>query len=272
MKRIGIIAVVVVGVLAATAGYLAYAFDIFAKQPDIARVVDEREEKKKATIDEALELIHKARDKFAGVKDCQCTYLRDEMIGNEMKKNHLILYVRHEPFSVCMEYVDPHKGRKAAYVEGQNDNQIRLKGVPLLKTIDPDGVLAKSQSRHRITEAGLKSMIDRFCARWAEEKKIGRTEVVIQDVDLKVALPEGERVRPCRMVMTLHNPKDKDSGHYLFYRTFVYFDKETGLPARMQGYDWPKDENDKEGTLVEDYTYLDVKTNVGLKDEHFTWK
>jgi len=109
-------------------------------------------------------------------------------------------------------------------------------------------------------------------ARWAEEEKLGRTEVLIQDVDLKVALPDGERVRPCRLVTTIHDPRDKDSGHYLFYRTFVYFDKETGLPVRMQGYDWPKEAQDKEGKLVEDYTYLDVKANIGLKDAHFEVK
>src|SRR5262245_31334659 len=217
MKRIGIIACVVVAALAAAAGYLAYAMGIFAEQPDIHRDVTQREKKQKATIDDALELVHKARDKFAGVKDYRCTYLRDEMVNKSMNKNHIILSIRHEPFSVLMEYVKPNPGRKAAYVHGQNDNQIMLKNVPLMKKIDPDGAFAKSQSRDRITEAGLKGMMERFCSRWAKEKELGQTDVAIQDVELKVDLPEGARVRPCRVVMTLHNPKDKDSGHYMFY-------------------------------------------------------
>jgi Protein of unknown function (DUF1571) len=269
MKRIAIIVLVLVAALGAAAGGLAWAMGLFAEQPDIQRETTPKETKKQATIDDALELIHKARDNFAGVKDYQCTYLRDEMVGREMKKNHIILSIRHEPFSVCMEYVSPNKGRKAAYVHGKNDNQIILKNVPLMKKIDPAGAFAMSQSRHKITEAGLKGMIERFCSRWAEEKKLGLTEVLIQDVELKVALPEGDRVRPCWLVQTTHPTRHKD---FIFYRASLYIDKETGLPVRMQGYDWPKDENDKEGTLVEDYTYLDLKTNIGLKDEHFSWE
>lgn len=223
---------------------------------------------KPASMDEALKLIHAARDRFANVKDYSCTYLRDEFIDNEMSKNHIILKIRHEPFSVHMEWLDPKskRGRKAIYVKGQNDGKMIVDDVIRIR-LNPEQSVKMKESRHTILEIGLQNMINRFCDRWQKEKELGLTEVTIREGEVRVKLPDGEKVRPCTCITTLHQPKDKQ--HFLFYRTLLYIDKETQLPVRMQGHDWPKNADDREGQLLEDYTYLDVKTNVGLKDEDF---
>jgi hypothetical protein len=139
---------------------------------------------------------------------------------------------------------------------------------PTLK-FDPDISKRRKESNHTITEAGLKNMIDRFCASWQKEKELRLTEATIQEGEVQITLPDKEVVRPCTCVTTLHQPKDRQ--HFRFYRTKLYFDKETGLPIRMEGFDWPKDENDKEGQLVEHYAYLELTSNVGLADVDFQW-
>lgn len=223
---------------------------------------------KNSDVDGALQLIYKARDEFAGVKDYQCTFLRDEFIDGELKKNHLILKVRHQPFSVYMEWIAPtnRKGRKTSYVVGQNEGKMRVRdGITL--SLDPQQSVKMKESRHTIVEAGLQNLIKRFVESWEMEKKMGVTDVTVQDLELKVMLPSRDVVLNCKLVTTTHDPKDR--AKFVFYRTLVYFDKNTGLPVRLEGYDWPKDANDRTGQLVERYTYLDVKVNVGLKDADF---
>lgn len=48
----------------------------------------------------------------------------------------------------------------------------------------------------------------------------------------------------------------------------VYIDHELGLPIRFEAYDWPKSAG-AEPKLVEEYTYSDLKTDIGLGDADF---
>jgi hypothetical protein len=49
----------------------------------------------------------------------------------------------------------------------------------------------------------------------------------------------------------------------------VYFDKESNLPIRVECYDWPHRAGEA-GELVEVYSYVNLKLNVGLADEVFS--
>src|SRR5260221_9953662 len=81
------------------------------------------------TLQEALQLAKTAQAKLISIPGYRCIYLRDEVIDNELRPNYLILTVLHQPFSVCMEWLEPtsKKGRKAIYVEGKNDNKMLFK-------------------------------------------------------------------------------------------------------------------------------------------------
>jgi hypothetical protein len=171
-----------------------------------------------------------------------------------------------------MEWLGPESksGRKTAYVAGQNDNKMLVKVGRFLPTVslELDASKKRKESRHTIAEAGLKNMIERFCNRWQEEKKLGLTKVVIQEGGFSLAVGNTEITRPCICVTTLHDPKERH--HYRFYRTKLYFDTESGIPIRMEGFDWPTSAAD-EGQLMEHYAYLDLRLDVGLKDEDFKW-
>jgi hypothetical protein len=280
MKRVGIVVVSVIGGLGVLLAGVWGA--LYLREPQTAgtgpaptRQQATLKPAESSNMDLALKLIHEARARFASVKDYRCTYLRDEFIAGELKKNQLHLRVRHEPFSVYMEWHGPtdKQGQRAAYIAGQNNDRMRVRvkrlGLFISTSIAVDDPQARAESRHQITEAGLKNLIERFCTRWAKEKELGLTEVLIQEGEVKVAVGDKESRHPCICVITIHNPKDKE--HFTFYRTKLYFDKATGLPIQMEGYDWPRDAHDRDGRLLEHYTYLNLEPNVGLTDADFTW-
>ena len=48
----------------------------------------------------------------------------------------------------------------------------------------------------------------------------------------------------------------------------MFVDEELNIPVRYEAYDWPAQPGD-EMQLLEEYSYLDVKLNVGLTDADF---
>ncbi len=207
---------------------------------------------------EALSLATTAQTKLNQMPGYRCVYLRDEFIGKDLQKNSLILTVLHEPFSVMMEWVEPKskEGRKAMYVTGKNDGKMRVKIGFLKLSLDLQESISQKESRHTLVEAGMKPLMDRFVKSWEEESKAGETNARYSDVNLTPEVSGKKYAYSCRCVETDHPAAAKSK--YPFHRVKVYFDKTTGLPVRMEGYDWPGD-GQKEGQLVEQYSYFDVK-------------
>lgn len=47
-------------------------------------------------------------------------------------------------------------------------------------------------------------------------------------------------------------------------------DDEYNLPIRYEAYDWPRNgDSVSQDDLLEEYTYVNLKTNVGLSDRDF---
>jgi hypothetical protein len=112
-------------------------------------------------------------------------------------------------------------------------------------------------SQHRITEAGIGNVIERFGQGWQKERGLGLTQVRIGECDFNQ--------RRCTRVETTH-PTNPD-GVFVHYRSVVYFDPESCLPVRVEGYNWPQAGGQPE--LVEVYSFVNLKTNVGLTDATF---
>jgi hypothetical protein len=49
----------------------------------------------------------------------------------------------------------------------------------------------------------------------------------------------------------------------------VYVDKDLRLPVRVEVYDWPARNGDPRGELLECYSYINLRFNVGLTDAAF---
>ena len=64
----------------------------------------------------------------------------------------------------------------------------------------------------------------------------------------------------CTLIETTHPQRRPD---FLFYRVRLYIDAEIGLPIHFEAYDWPNSP-DATAEMVEEYTYSNLKLNVGL--------
>ena len=118
--------------------------------------------------------------------------------------------------------------------------------------------MAMEENRHPITQAGIGPLLDTIEARWSSELDPSESLVNFRDGQLVDS-------RPCMLIETTH---PRHEPHFLFYQVRVYIDKEHGLPVRFEAYDWPTCPQ-AAPALVEEYTYTDLKLNVGLGDVDF---
>ncbi len=218
-------------------------------------------------MDEPIRLLTEAQKSFANVSDYTCTIVKKERINGELTPDHVIdMSVRNEPFSVYLHWLGPREknGQEACYVAGRNDGKMRVRSPGLLGavgfvSIDPTDPRALKTSRHAITEAGIGNLLQRFADRWQVERKLNVTQVKVGEYDYNK--------RRCVRVETIH-PTNPDN-QFLCYRTVLYFDKESRLPIRVEGYDWPAADGDTKGPLVELVNYTNLRLNVGLPDDTF---
>jgi hypothetical protein len=171
--------------------------------------------------------------------------------------------VRTKPQSIYLKFEQPAKGREAIYVAGRHGGKVVAHDVGINKLIagtlhlEPTSARAMTDCRHPITEAGIGPLLDTVSRRWALE--LNEDESIITFDDMVV----GER--ECTMIESTH-PRRK--GDFLFHKVRLYIDKELGLPIRFEAYDWPR-KRGIEPELAEEYTYSNLKLNVGLKEIDF---
>ncbi|GBD35218.1 hypothetical protein HRbin36_00324 [bacterium HR36] len=231
------------------------------------------------TLDRALELIHLAQNRLATIRDYRCQFLRKELIDGEWKRNHVHLRIRHEPFSVYMEWISDEatkRGRKVVYHEQLKEKMlVRLPLIGIVREMELQSSIRMKESRYTVAQAGIQHLTNRLAERWEREKQLGLTKVEMQDVELEVQVGQQTFRQPCVCITTLHPSAHRDTFQregFLYHRTCVYFAKDgpaASLPIQLRGYNWPADNSDGEGPLVEESTYLNLELNVGLTDKDF---
>jgi len=153
-------------------------------------------------------------------------------------------------------------GREIIWVEGRNNGKlvahdVGIKGL-IRVSLDPDGPIAMRGQRYPIREIGLENLL---------AKMIETAECDRERGDCLVKISDQAKVggRPCRLVQIEHPERHP---HFDFYRAQVFFDHELKLPCRYAAWSWPP-EPDGEPVLEEEYTYTNVRLNVGLTDLDF---
>lgn len=218
-------------------------------------------------IDPALRLMRQCQQRYAEVAGYEATFIKQERIDGRMQPPEYVqAKFRSRPFSVYLKWIEPEAGKEAIYVEGQNEGKIlsRTTGFTgaLVGTmhLDPEGSLARKGNRHDIREAGIGNLIEKLLARWQFERRFPETEVTITDVKVNG--------RPCFLITTVH--PHPDDGRFMFHTSKVYVDKSEMLPIRFEGYGFPAAVGRKPGSLVESYTYLDLRINSALTAMDFS--
>lgn len=213
----------------------------------------------------ALRAIEACQDRYDEVRDYVCTFSKRERINGQLTSPHVMfMKARTRPRSVYLKFRQPAAGREAIYIEGRNDGKVLAHDVGLGRLIagtlhlDPTGPRAMADCRHPITEAGIGPLLNTLEARWTAELNAAESRVDFQDTQLVGS-------RPCTRIDVTHTRRDPD---FLFYQVHLYIDRELGLPIRFEAFDWPADPQ-VAPSLVEEYSYSDLKLNVGLGDMDF---
>lgn len=197
------------------------------------------------------------------LKDYSTLLFKKELVQSKMISQTLQTKIRHQPFSVYMKFADPHAGREVIYVEGLNKGKLLAHEAgfrALAGTISllPTSKEALAENRYPITQIGMAKMVEVVIGLWQADAQYQEVQVK-QVPGTKV----GEQV--CEMLETVH-PQPRD--HFKFHVTRLYIETATKLPIRLEQYTWPEKEGG-EPVLVEEYTYSQVQTNLGLTDLDF---
>ncbi|HEV3262669.1 MAG TPA: DUF1571 domain-containing protein [Gemmataceae bacterium] len=218
-------------------------------------------------MERALALLTEARLRFRDIRDYECALVKRERVNGNLSPEHvLMMRVRNRPYSVYLRWLAPEtlRGQEVCYVAGRNAGMMRvhpvgLQGIFGFVSIDPQDPRAFEANRHPITEAGLGSLLENTARYWEVERRLNKTQVRIADYQF-----DG---RPCTWIETTH--PDRGSGSYYAYRCVLCLDKATLLPVRVEAYDWPRPDGPRGGDLIECYSYLKLRPNVGLGDDAF---
>ena len=71
--------------------------------------------------------------------------------------------------------------------------------------------------------------------------------------------------RLCKCVQVVH-PRRRSV--FLFHIVRIFITKDVPIPVRYEAYDWPIG-NSQEPPLIEEYTFQDIRLNVGFSDAEF---
>lgn len=222
-------------------------------------------------IEAAEEVLKHIRE---NVVDYTATMIKRERINDELQEHQFIfLKVRNHkeqngevttPLSAYLKFLKPDwlKGREVIWVEGQNDGKLiahetGFKNLFKLK-LDPDGLIAMIGQRYPITNIGIEKLVEELIKRGERDRKHGKSIVNFYK-DSKVDK------RLCRMIEVIH---PDPSEQFDFYRARICIDNELNVPIYYAAWSWPE-ERGGDPVLLEEYTYRDLKLNVGLTDADF---
>lgn len=210
------------------------------------------------------------------IRDYTCLMVKRERVDGELGEYQFIqAKVRHRrrgsssdrmvPFSVYLRFLAPSrlKNREVLYVEGQNNGRlIARKGgsrFPFVTTsVEPTSRLAMQGNRYPITEFGFENLVRRLI-------EVAQEEIAIEGSDVQYYKNAKVDGRECIGVAVRQTRKREDSR---FYMARVYIDRRLQVPIHYEAYGWPEEEGEKP-PLLEQYTYRDIKLNVGLRDRDF---
>ncbi len=197
--------------------------------------------------------------------DYTCTFFKQERIAGRLIPVHIMsMKVRAKPQSIYLKFQQPARGREAIYVAGKHGGRVLAHDVGFNKLLagtlelEPRSARAMEDCRHPITEAGIGPLLETVAKRWSSELKPADSIIQFRE-DMQVGTAR------CMMIESIHPERRPD---FLHHKVRVFIDQDLGLPIRFEAYDWPK-QRGAEAELTEQYTYTELKLNVGLEDSDF---
>ncbi len=206
-----------------------------------------------------LSLVTRMESSYARVSDYTAVFRKQERVDGKLLPEETTLLKFQKPLKVYMKWIeDPSKGTEALYVDGSNGNKLLVHRGGLLGiltlSLDPRGSLAMTRNRHPITEVGFGYLIDGL------QRNI-RTALLHGELEVIRLAEETFRGRSATVVQAKFTPRAGRT--YYTSRMVFHIDTELQLPVGAVFYD-------EADTLIERYSYSDVKLNVGLTSLDFS--
>lgn len=212
----------------------------------------------------AIRLAQASLEALQTVEDYEAVITRRELINGQLSTETMRMKFREEPFSVYLLFGGENAGREVLFVKGRNQDMLLAHEGSGFKSffgtisLKPDDPQVTAESRHKITDIGLRNMITAIAERWEEESKYGECEVqYYQNAKLNG--------KPCLVIECTH-PRPRKQ--FEFHVSRLFLDKETNHPVRVENWGFPVQAGGKP-YLIEEYTYSELKTNLGLTDIDF---
>jgi hypothetical protein len=224
-------------------------------------------------LEPALDRAYKALKKIEReVKDYTCTLVKRERVDGKLTDyEYMFTKVRHQPLSVYLYFLPPPKGqtdhssgREVIYVAGQNDGNLvahEAKGLKALVgavQLKPTSTMAMQGNRYPITEVGLLNLTRRLV-------EVGESDRKFAECNVEYKPNSKINGRSCTLIEVEHPTPRKN---FRYHKALIYIDDELEIPVRFEAYDWPRAAGGQP-LLLEEYTYVNVKFNVGLSDSDF---
>lgn len=230
-----------------------------------------------------LPALRYAYEKYQGMQQSVQDYqgrlvMRERIQGRLKPREYMHVKVRHArvdrenqvvPFAVYLNYLAPKatKGREVLYVEGKNDGRMvatrgggrALNDITLW--LQPDSERAMKGKHYPVSDIGIMKLASRLI-------EYGTGEMLNEaSQHAKVRFVEGAKInkRSCTMIEVTH-PTRTDG--LLYHVAQIFVDDEFQVPVRFAAYSWPREEGGAP-LLMEEYTYVDLKLNVGFSDLEF---
>lgn len=212
------------------------------------------------------------------IDDYTCTMIKRERINGTLNEyEYMYAKIRCRkvqdgqmvvPLSAYLNFIKPASvaGREVCYVETKNNGRLVAHEGGLLGKVsvmlDPNSRLAMRGNLYPITEIGLENLVVKLIEKGERDKQLDPA-----GKETQVEFKEGAKIngRKC-LVLTVKHTVQRPQ--YDFEVAQVFIDDEHNMPVRYIAYGWPQAPGDAQ-PILEEYNYVDVKVNQGLKDSDF---
>ena len=219
-----------------------------------------------------IAMLEKGLDFLKSTPDYTAQFTKRELVNGELLDEQTItMKLRHEPFSVYLKWQDYDQGREVMYVDGVNDGNMLVHAggwkarLPAM-LMPPDSSLAMKEARYPVTRAGLQALADSILG-YNRKDLEQKTYANCHQLEDQVV---GDRLCCCFVLEYLDAATSAD-----YRKSITLIDKEWCVPLYIKNYGWPNadaapaDSDLDEATLIEHYTYSDIKFRSSLTQLDF---
>ena len=214
-----------------------------------------------------VEMLKKGIAFLESTPDYTAQFTKRELVnGSLLEEQTMAMKLRHKPFSIYLKWMDFEVGREVIYVDGVNEGQMLVHAggwksrLPAI-LMAPDCTLAMQEARYPVTRAGLLALATTIVGYNASDLEAKNYASCVQMDDQAV----GDRMCACFVLEYRDKESSKD-----YRKSVTLIDKEWCVPLYIKNFGWPNEEFNQvdadldEATLIEHYTYSDVKFRTSL--------